>query len=177
MTTFASGVVKAFHYAVLAVAASSLAPALAAMQHGPVERSAALTLTLGGVSRQLSPADLARMRQSTMTVHNIHSNRDEVYTGVAVADLLTAGGLPFTKDTQPMLLRSYIRAQGTDFYFVIYSGSEAEPDLTGSSMMVATRIDGHDLGNDGQFKLVSRSDRRPARWVRNLLSLTLVIIN
>ncbi len=149
----------------------------APMQHAAAERSVTLTVTVGGVSRQFSHNDLLKMSQSTLTVHNAHANRDETYTGVALSDLMTASGLPFNKDTQRTYLRSYVRAQGTDFYFVLYSAAEMEPDLNNSRALVATSMDGHDLGDEGQFKLVSNAEKRPARWVRNLLSLTFVTLN
>ena len=141
------------------------------------ERSTTLTLTVGGVSKQLSARDLSAMPQSQVTVHNAHTNRDETYTGVALYDLLSASGFPFNKETQPMYLRSYLRAQGTDFYFVIYSASEVAPDLNSSNVLVATQVDRHDLGREGLFKLISTGDKRPARWVRNLLSISLVTLN
>ena len=161
--------------ALLPVPAWSQAPE--SPQHPLGERSSALTLTVGGISHQLSPAALAAMPQSHLTVHNTHTNRDEDYVGVSLSDLLASAGLPFSKDHQPTYLHSYIRAQGTDFYFVLYSATEAQPDLNSSAVLIATRLDGHDLGPDGAFKLVSSSDKRPARWVRNLVSLTLVTVN
>ena len=147
------------------------------MQHMKAESSTTLTFTVAGRSRQFSLADLAKMKQTSITVHNDHSNRDEVYKGVTVSDLLSASGLAFSKETQRTLLRSYLRAQGTDFYFVLYSASEVEPELNRSRMLVATSINGQALREDGEFKLVSTGDTRPARWVRNLLSLTLVTVN
>ncbi len=141
------------------------------------ERSTVLTLTVNGVSRQLSVADLAAMPQARVNVRNGHTNQDEVYTGVALSDLLSANGLPFTKDTQRTYLRSYLRAQGTDFYFAIYSASEVIPALNTSSVIVATHVNGRELGRDGLFKLVGTGDKQPARWVRNLISITLVTVN
>lgn len=151
--------------------------ASAPMQHTQGERSEMLTLTVGGVSRQISPGDMAKLPQSTLKVHNAHSNRDETYSGVAVADLLASAGLPFSKESQPAFLRSYIRAQGSDFYFVLYSATEVQPELSQTSIIVATQVDGHEIGPDGRFKLVSSGDKRPARWVRNLVSLSLTTLN
>ena len=143
----------------------------------PPQRSTTLTVTVNGVSRQMSLGEMAALPQSTLKVHNAHTDREEIYTGVAVADLLRAAGLAFSKDTQGIFLRSYVQAQGTDFYFVVYSASEVEPDLNTSSVIVATRVDGHELGADGAFKLISSGEKKPARWVHNLLSLTLTTLN
>ena len=117
------------------------------------------------------------MPQSTVTVHNAHTGRDETYTGVALSSLFDAAGLPFNKDTQRTYLRSYVRAQGTDFYFVLYSAAEMESELNSARALVAISMDGHDLGDDGEFKLVSSAEKRPARWVRNLISLSVVTLN
>ena len=152
-------------------------PTAVPVKRAPAQRSTALTLTVNGTSRQISPGDLAKMPQSTLKVHNAHTDRDEVYTGVAVADLLRAGGLASSKETQGIFLRSYLQAQGMDFYFVIYSATEVEPDLNTASVIVATHVDGHELTDDGAFKLISSGDKKPARWVRNLFALTLTTIN
>ncbi len=179
MNTFGGRMTK--HAVALMLATSILQPRWANGQdHTPIqsaERSTTLTLTVGGVSKQLSARDLSAMPQSHVLVHNAHTNRDETYTGVALYDLLSASGFPLTKETQSMYLRSYLRAQGTDFYFVIYSASEVAPDLNNSSVLVATQMDRHDLGREGLFKLISTGDKRPARWVRNLVSLSLVTLN
>ena len=141
------------------------------------ERSTVLTLTIGGISKQISAADLSAMPQTRITVHNGHNNHDEVYTGVALSDLLKANGLPLTKETQGTYLRSYLRAQGSDFYFALYSGIEVAAELSNATVIIATRVDGQDLGQDGLFKLVNTADKRPMRWVRNLISITLVTLN
>jgi hypothetical protein len=39
---------------------------------------------------------------------------------------------------------------------------------------VALTMGGKPLGYDGQLKLVSSEDKKPARWVRNLMAVTLV---
>ena len=156
---------------------SVLGQDLSTPSHAPAGRSTSLTLTVAGVSHQLSAASLAAMPQSHLVVHNSHTNRDENYAGVSLYDLLSSAGMSLTKENQQTFLHSYLRAQGTDFYFVLYSATEVQPDLNTSSVLIATRLDGHDLGAEGAFKLVTSNDKRPARWVRNLLSLTLVTVN
>ena len=145
--------------------------------HARAEISGTLTLTLDGVSVQLSPADLGSMPQTTLTVRNAHSQAQESYTGVAMSDLLTKAGFPSSRQNQQRLLHSYLRAQGSDFYFVLYSGTEIESNLHSGNVIVALQLNGGSLGADGHFKLVSSEDTRPARWVRNLVSLTLVTVN
>jgi hypothetical protein len=40
-------------------------------------------------------------------------------------------------------------------------------------VIVATSVDGKDLGADGELKLVSTEDKKPQRWVRNLTAISL----
>ena len=38
----------------------------------------------------------------------------------------------------------------------------------------AVYLNGQKLGKDGAFKMVSSEERRPARWVRNLTSISVI---
>jgi len=67
---------------------------------------------------------------------------------------------------------------GTGHYFVLYSGTEIEGSVhSGGDVIVATRINGKDFGDDGEIKLVASGDKKPMRWVRNLTKITLVTAN
>ena len=157
-------------------------PALRAQEHDampgmdsktpPAPASTSLTLTLNGKATTFSSADLAALPQKTIKVHNEHNKADETYTGVALSDLLGKAGFAPSQATHRQLLRSYIQAEGTDHYWVLYALTEVEPSEHLGDVIVATSLDGHPLGADGQFKLVSSEDRKPQRWVRNLASIT-----
>ena len=136
-----------------------------------------LTLSVDGRSLQLSPADLAALPQTSVTVHNGHTKAEEQYTGVALSDLLARAGVAFAPGTEQRFFHSYLRAQGTDFYFVVYSGTEIESALHKGNVLVALRLNGQPLGSEGRFKMISTEDTRPARWVRNLNNLTFVTLN
>lgn len=56
---------------------------------------------------------------------------------------------------------------------VIFSMAELDSDFADSDAIVADALDGGALSpNEGPFKLVVPHDKRPARWVRMLQSLT-----
>ncbi len=118
------------------------------------------------------------MPQSTVTVHNAHTNADERYTGVALADLFSRLGLPQQHSPQQsQLLHSYIRAQGADFYFVLFSAVEVDRELHKGNVLVALQRDGQSIGKEGPLKLVTTEDALPMRSVHNLISLTLTTLN
>jgi hypothetical protein len=140
--------------------------------HGPTQPSTNLVLTVDGKPTTLSVAQLAEMPQTTITVHNEHTKADETYSGVLLGVLLAKYGLPVDKTTHQKMLRSYLVAEGTDKYWVIYSVTEVEGSEHNGTVMVATSMDGKPLGDDGQFKLIDSEDKKPQRWVRNLSALT-----
>jgi len=67
--------------------------------------------------------------------------------------------------------RLYLVAVGADGYEVVYSAAEATPDVHDSTVLVADTMDGKPIAEDGPMKLVATGEKRPARWVRNLVSV------
>ena len=145
---------------------------MAEHQHAPTQPSTSLVLTVDGKATTLSAADLSAMQQTTVAVHNEHTKTDETYTGVLLGALLAKYGLPVDKTTHQKMLRSYLVAEGTDKYWVLYSVTEIEGSEHNGTVIVATSIGGKPLGEDGQFKLIDSEDKKPQRWVRNLSAIT-----
>ena len=145
---------------------------MAGMEHAHAAPSTNLTLTVDGKATTLSVAELQAMPQTTITVHNEHTKVDETYSGVLLGDLLAKYGLPIDKTTHQKMLRSYLTAQGTDKYWVLYSVTEIEGSEHNAQVIVATSMGGKPLGDDGQLKLIDSGDKKPQRWVRNLSAIT-----
>jgi hypothetical protein len=140
--------------------------------HPAAPPSTSLTLTIDDKPTTLSVAELQAMPQKTVTVHNEHTKKDEAYTGVPLGELLAKCGFPLDKTTHQKMLRSYVIAEGTDQYWVLYSLTEIEAYEHNGDVIVAISMDGNPLGQDGQLKLVATSDKKPERWVRNLSGIT-----
>jgi hypothetical protein len=136
-------------------------------------RSSSLTVTVDGKAKTFSVAELKAMPQKTVKVHNEHSNADETYSGVELADVLAKCGFVVGKTEHHTIIRSYLRAEGTDKYWVLYSALEVEPTEHNGDVIVATSMNGSAIGADGALKLVSTEDKKPQRWVRNLTAITL----
>ncbi len=142
----------------------------------PATPSSSLTFTMNGKTATLSMADLQGMPQRTLTVHNGHSNVDETYAGVGLSDLLAKYGMTLENGGAAKVYHSYVKAEGTDHYWVLYSASELAFGLHIGDSVVALSMDGKPLGAEGAFKMVSADEKKPARWVRNLQSLTVVTL-
>ena len=177
--------IRMFPACVIAVCIASLAPALGRAQTAPgamgememskpaAAPSTSLTITVAGKAKVFSVADLKAMPQKTVKVHNEHSKADETYSGVPLGDLLAKAGFVADKSTQKTMLHSYLQAEGTDKYWVLYSLTEVEGSEREGDVIVAISMDGKGLGADGEFKLVSTADKKPQRWVRNLTAIVM----
>lgn len=117
---------------------------------------------------------LKGLPRKTVTVHNPHANADETYEGVALADLLAKYGAPLGKDLRGPALSCYVVATGSDGYKAVYSLAEVDPSFHPGDVIVADTMDGKPLdAHTGPLRLVATEDKRPARGVRNLVSVEL----
>ena len=120
-----------------------------------------------------SPAEFRALPHASITVHNAHTNADETYSGVPLAVLLAKLDAPLGEHLRGKALANYIVASGSDGYSVVVSIAEADPSFHGGDVLVADRRDGQPLAKSGPFQLIVSDDKRPARWVHNLVSISL----
>jgi hypothetical protein len=146
------------------------------MQHGaPSTPSTELTIkTYDGKTLHYTPDEFAALPHKTVAVFNAHSKKNENYSGVLLSDLLGKAGVPLGENVRGKLFMTGIVAEGTDHYGVLYSLAEVDPSIHTGDVIVADMVDGQKLTQDGAFRMISSEERRPARWVRNLTSISVV---
>jgi hypothetical protein len=71
-------------------------------------------------------------------------------------------------------LRLYLVAEGADGYKAVYSLAEVNPDLHDGTVIVADTLEGKGLADGGPFEIVAAGEKRPTRWVRNLVSIKIL---
>jgi len=120
-----------------------------------------------------SPSDFSALPHVTLTVHNSHTNADETYSGVPLATLLAKVNAPMGGDLKGATMTSYVVATGSDNYSVLLSLAEVDPSFHGGQVLVADTRDGQPITASGPFELIVSDDKRPARWVHNLIAITL----
>ncbi|HXZ13859.1 MAG TPA: carboxypeptidase regulatory-like domain-containing protein [Candidatus Sulfotelmatobacter sp.] len=121
-----------------------------------------------------TPTEFKTLPHVSITVHNPHADADEKYSGVALADLLAKVNAPLGKELLGAALKQYFVAAGSDGYQVVLSLPEIAPEFHSGKVIVADAMNGQPLdAKSGPFKLIVTEDKRPARWVRNLVSLEL----
>jgi DMSO/TMAO reductase YedYZ molybdopterin-dependent catalytic subunit len=123
----------------------------------------------------LSGDDLRHMPRTTLRVTNPHEGKGEVYEGVRLEELLKRAGAPQGSKLRGPAMAAYVEADAADGYRVIFSIAELDSDFQDSEIIVADTMDGAALPDKvGPLRLVVPHDRRPARWIRMLQSITVV---
>ena len=168
--------VLAFHVVALMLWGGAPGAVAEQMEHSaPSSPSTHLTIkTYDGKTLTVSPEELAALPHKSVSVFNAHSKANETYSGVPLADLLGKVGVPLGESVRGKLFVTGVVASGTDGYGVLYSLAEVDPSIHTGDVIVADTLDGKKLDKDGAFKMVSSEERRPARWVRNLTSISVV---
>ncbi|MGA8274384.1 MAG: molybdopterin-dependent oxidoreductase [Candidatus Sulfotelmatobacter sp.] len=162
--TLASGILCVILQAALAVGMSAAAAdtlQLRTPSHDPIN---------------LTAADLKALPHITVTIRNSHTDADETYAGVRLADLFMKMklGAPLGSELRGKALSGYIVATGSDGYRAVLALAEIDPSFHPGEVLVADLMNGKPLDeHSGPFKLVVTEDKRPARSVRNLVSLEL----
>lgn len=144
----------------------------------PSQNETTEVLRIGGdvaTPLMLTAADLKKLPRKTLRVLNPHEKKTEVYEGVPMEELLRRAGVPQGTNMRGAAMASYVVAEATDGYRVVFSLAELDPGIVESEAIVADTQDGAQLGpKQGPFKIVAPHEKRPARWVRMLKSLTVV---
>ena len=128
-----------------------------------------LKITYGDQSAEWTAATLAALPHTKVTVYNEHAKATQTYSGVPVIDLLTKLGVP--DKPRGKQFRIYLVAVGSDGYEVVYSLGEICPDVHDATVLVADSEDGQPIAGDGPLKMIATGEKRPARWVRNLVAI------
>jgi DMSO/TMAO reductase YedYZ molybdopterin-dependent catalytic subunit len=154
------------------------ANAQSTLQSVPQASAASAELKIGGAVStplMLTVADLKKMPRKTLSVVNPHDKKTENYEGVLLEDLLRRAGGTQGEQLRGAAMTSDVVAEAGDGYRVVFSLAELDSGIQDSDVIVADTMDGAPLGEKfGPFRLVAPHEKRPARWVRMLRSLTVL---
>jgi DMSO/TMAO reductase YedYZ molybdopterin-dependent catalytic subunit len=112
----------------------------------------------GAVARPevLTGSDLKKMTRKTLRVINPHKKNTEQYEGVLLADILQKAGIPHGEQLRGPAMETYVIAEGSDGYRVVFSHAELDAGIVESDIIVADSMDGAPLpAKDGPFRLVA----------------------
>ncbi len=120
-----------------------------------------------------SAADLAAMPRVTVDADD-HGTRAR-FEGVPVSVLLAKAKAPIGEARRHGRAALVVLVGAADGYNAVYALAELDPAFTDKEVILADRRDGKPLGEkEGPFRVVAPGEKRQARWVRQVTSLTLL---
>jgi hypothetical protein len=127
----------------------------------------------GEAAIPLTAADLAALPRVRVEAFDAHRKVTSTFEGVRLADVVAKAGAPLGDDLRGEALATYVVVEAVDGYRVLFALAELDPAFNSREVVLADRRDGQPLGEDeGPFRVVVPGDKRPARWIRMVRSIT-----
>lgn len=121
--------------------------------------------------RRFTAADLAEMPRATVT--DPSPDGEQVYEGVWLDQVLLAADVPEGGVLRGKSLTTYILAEASDGYQIVFSLAELSEEFGNVRVLVADRLNGKPLPEGvGPFRLIVPGDQEGGRWVREVERLT-----
>ena len=118
----------------------------------------------------LTADDLAKMPRAS--VHITGGEKETVYAGVWLHEVLKKAGVPLGGDLRGKALTSYVLAEAQDGYQVVFSLAELDPTFIDNEVLLADTANGQPLsGAQGRFRLVAPKEKHGSRSVHLLTKL------
>jgi DMSO/TMAO reductase YedYZ molybdopterin-dependent catalytic subunit len=129
----------------------------------------------GAVEQPLTfhASDLATLPRQMLRVRD-HDGRESVFGGVALVELLQRAGVPLGKDLRGDRMVTYVVVGAADGYRVVVALLEIDPAFSDRLILLADRRDQQPLSpEEGPLRLIVPGEKRQARWVRQVTSVTI----
>ncbi len=157
-------------FALLIVGVVALLSGVMPAQQG----QAAISLEgLDGKKVSFTLGQLRAMPQQSVSLANPHTKTTETYEGVLLTDLLAKVAAPSDEKLRGDEMRDYVEVAGRDGYRAVFALAELDPAFQDNKVLVAITSDGKPLDDkQGPVRVVAPQDKRPARSVRMVTTIT-----
>ena len=140
----------------------------------PVPEATLIVKTIAGQPVKLGPLDFAKLPPAHVSATD-HDGKKHEYDGVNLRDLLAQVGVVTGDGLRGKEMADYVVAEASDGYRVVFSMAELDPAFANTQVIVAQRMDGQLLQpREDPMRLVVPGDKRQARWVRMLTSISVM---
>jgi hypothetical protein len=103
-----------------------------------------------------------------------HDGPTATYEGVLLGSILERAGVPRGEKLRGKALRTIVLITATDGYEVVFTLPDTDPAFTDRLIVLADKKDGKPLPEkEGPFRIVAPSEKRPARWIRNVRTIAI----
>jgi DMSO/TMAO reductase YedYZ molybdopterin-dependent catalytic subunit len=122
---------------------------------------------------KLTAADLAKLPRHSVTA-KAHDGKEASFEGIELGDVLTLAGVKFGEHLRGKDLALFLVVGAADGYHAVFALPELNHAFTDRIIILADRRDGKPLAEkEGPLRIVVPDEKREARWVRQVITLTI----
>ncbi len=140
----------------------------------PTIPAPATVLSIGGeVERplKLTAADLAKLPRRSVRATD-HGQQEALFEGVVLGEVLQLAGVPSGEKLRGKNVALYLAVEAADGYKAVFALPELDAAFTDRIVILADARDGKPLSpTEGRLRVIVPSEKRHARWVRQVTAL------
>jgi len=122
---------------------------------------------------KLKAADLSKLPRLTVRATE-HDGKEATFEGMELGEVLKLAGVKFGEHLKGKSLALFLVADAADKYRAVFALPELDHAFTDRVILLADRRDGKPLAaSEGPLRIVVPDEKRQARWVRQVNSLTI----
>jgi hypothetical protein len=123
-----------------------------------------------GHATAVTAAQIANLPHHTIDVRD--HDKPAQFEGVPLAALLAMAGIQLGDAMRGPRLSEVLLIEAADGYKAVFALAETDPAFATREIILADKRDGKPLdAKEGPFRIVAPGDKRPARWVRQVIAL------
>ena len=104
--------------------------------------------------------------------------KDHIYKGVLLGEILQKAGATLGENLKGANLTKYVLAEASDGYKATFALTELDKAFTDRAIILTNTVDGKPLpATEGPFRIIVQDEKKPARCVRQLISLKVGFAN
>ncbi len=145
-------------------------------QTGRTEQSGAVLLTIDGevtTPVKLTAGDLAKLPRRLVRAKT-HDGKEASFEGFELGEVLRLAGVKFGEHLRGKDLALFLVVGAADGYRAVFALPELDHAFTDRLIILADRRDDKPLTEkEGLLRIVIPDEKREARWVRQVITLTI----
>ena len=128
-----------------------------------------------GKSTTLTAAQISNLPR--VSVNTVEHDVPAQFEGVSVASVLAIAGIQMGDKLRGPRMAEVLLVEAADGYKVVFALAELDPAFATREIVLADKRDGKQLDSkQGPFRVVAPGDKRPARWIRQVLKMQLTTV-
>jgi len=133
-------------------------------------------LTIGGEVAnpvKLTASDLAKLPRRSVQAKD-HDGKETTFEGIELAEVLALAGVKSGEQLKGKELALFLVVDAADGYRAVFALPELDHAFTDRTILLADRRNGKALTEkEGPLRIVVPDEKRQARWVRQVVALTI----